>query len=86
METQVAHHHIHKSKSSVLRYNIDNLIPLCSSCHLKLHYNESYWASKVVEVRGLEWFHKLDKAKDEIVKTNLQFYKDNYERLKIILI
>jgi hypothetical protein len=77
--TQVAHHHVHKSKSLVLRYNIDNLIPLCNGCHFKLHLNESYWASKIVETRGIEWFQYLDKEKNKIIKPN---YNEIYEALK----
>lgn len=83
-ETEVAHHHVHKSKSSRLRYELENLIALCHSCHLKLHQNESYWASVLVHKRGLEWFERIDKIGREIVKTNLSFYKENYERLKEI--
>lgn len=67
-DTQVAHHHIHKAKCLALRYNVDNLIPLCNACHLKLHWNESYWASKIVEKRGIKWFQKLDKEKNTIIK------------------
>lgn len=84
-ETQVAHHHVHKSKSNRLRYEIDNLIPLCHSCHLMLHQNESYWASKVVAIRGIEWFEKIEKMKQETVKCDIHWYIANYERLRAIL-
>jgi hypothetical protein len=80
--SQVAHHHYHKSRSSRLRYEEINLIPLCTACHCKLHHNESYWASKVVEIKGVEWFKKLDKMKNEIVKTDRYFYEENYNRIK----
>lgn len=83
--TEVAHHHVHKSKSTRLRYELDNLVNLCNSCHLTLHMNESYWASKVVESRGLEWFRKLEKMKNEIVKADIHFYMGHYERLKKLL-
>lgn len=79
--TQVAHHHIHKSKSTRLRYEIDNLINLCNRCHIRLHSNESYWASVVVQKRGLEWFAELDKKNQEIVKADVHFYIYNHERL-----
>lgn len=79
-DTQVAHHHIHKSKSLALRYNIDNLINLCNACHLKLHWNESYWASKIVEIKGLDWFQKLDKEKNTIIR--YPDYNQIYEELK----
>jgi 5-methylcytosine-specific restriction endonuclease McrA len=79
--TQVAHHHIHKSKSSALRYDLDNLIPLCHSCHLALHCNESYYASKIVKIKGIKWFDKLEKRKNKIVKTNLAWYEENLKYL-----
>lgn len=80
--TQVAHHHVHKSKSTRLRYEIDNLIPLCGSCHVKLHQNESYWGSKVTEIRGLEWFQRIDRLGRETVKADVHYYLAQLERLK----
>lgn len=83
--TEVAHHHVHKSKSTRLRYEIDNLVNLCHSCHQKLHHNESFWASKIVEIRGIEWFKRISKIGQEIVKADVHFYIGHYERLKRIL-
>ena len=77
-ETQVAHHHCHKSKSLVLRYDEQTLIPLCSSCHLKLHWNESYWASMIVKIKGLEWFSYIEKKKQETMKPD---YEEIYNRI-----
>lgn len=84
-ETQVAHHHVHKSKSTRLRYEIDNLINLCGHCHVVLHCNESYWASRIIDIKGIEWFRKLDKMKNETVKADVIFYMNHYDRLKEIL-
>ena len=83
--TQVAHHHVHKSKSTRLRYEISNLINLCNSCHLALHMNESYWASRIVDIRGIEWFRELDRKKDECVKADVHYYIENAARLKDIM-
>ena len=80
--TEVAHHHVHKSKSSALRYNFDNLIPLCNHCHLMLHHNESFWASKVVEIKGLDWFKRLEKEKYKMIKTNKAYYEEQLEILQ----
>ena len=80
--SQVAHHHCHKSQSNRPRYEEINLIPLCTGCHCKLHHNESYWASIIVQKKGLEWFEKLEKMKRELVKTDRYFYQENYERIK----
>lgn len=83
--TQVAHHHVHKSKSTRLRYELDNLIPLCHHCHQRLHHNESYWASKVVEQRGIEWFKKISKLGEESVKADVHYYIANRDRLQRLI-
>lgn len=80
--TQVAHHHCHKSKSLRLRYDFKNLIPLCSSCHFKLHQNESYWASIIVKKRGIGWFNYIQKTKDFLMVGK---YKVDYNKLYIKL-
>ena len=81
-ETQVAHHHCHKAKSLNLRYDLKNLIPLCGKCHLKLHWNESYWASKIVQIKGLKWFKYIEKHKETIVKPD---YEVIHKKLLTIL-
>jgi 5-methylcytosine-specific restriction endonuclease McrA len=80
--TEVAHHHVHKSKSTALRYYLPNLIPLCHSCHLKLHQNESYWGSKVTLLMGKKWFDDLEHRKNEIVKADVHYYLAAHDRLK----
>lgn len=81
--TQVAHHHVHKSKSLALRYDLDNLINLCNSCHFALHQNESYYASKIVKIKGMEWFEELEWKKNRLlVDGGVGFYEENYKRLK----
>jgi len=88
-KTEVAHHHIHRSKSLLLRYDIDNLIPLCNRCHMALHHNESYYASKIVEIRGISWFKELDRKKHQTIKADVLWYekqRDNLEDIKFKLI
>ena len=80
--TEVAHHHVHKASSNRLRYELDNLIPLCNHCHLMLHHNESYWASRVVDIKGLDWFNSLYRKKQEGIKTNKAYYEEQLERLQ----
>lgn len=79
--TEVAHHHIKKSKSTALRYYIPNLVPLTHKAHMSLHNDETYWSSKLVEIYGIEWFQDLEKKKNEIVKADVHFYIENYKRL-----
>ena len=78
--TQVAHHHFHKSKSNRLRYEIENLINLCASCHFKLHQNESKWASEIVRIKGLSWYEKLRVMEQGYVKVDRYFYEEAIDR------
>ena len=79
--SQVAHHHIKKSRSSALRYDLENLIPLCNACHMMLHQNESKWVLELIERKGIEWAQSL-KAKDVMVKTDVHFYIEHHKRLE----
>lgn len=80
--SQVAHHHIKKSRSTPLRYELDNLIPLCHACHLMLHNNESKWVAILIEKRGLEWALNLNRIDREAnIKVDVHFYLENLERL-----
>lgn len=80
--TEVAHHHVHKSKSNALRYDFDNLINLCHSCHFALHQNESYYASKIVQIKGMDWFAELEKKKQQTIKTDVIYYQNKLTELQ----
>lgn len=82
--TQVAHHHVHKSQSTILRYDLENLINLCHKCHCALHHNESYYASKIVAIKGLDWFNSLERKKRGVVKSDVIFYQSHLDRLTAI--
>jgi hypothetical protein len=47
-----------------------------------LHQNESYWASKIIQLKGLKWFADLEKQKNKIVKADIFYYVDNLKRLQ----
>ena len=83
--TEVAHHHIKKSQSTAVRYDLDNLIPLCHRCHMKLHGQETTWASLIVEKKGIKWWKQLYAKSVHMVKADVHFYIENYERLNKIL-
>jgi len=88
--TEVGHHFIEKSRSSFLRYNIDdNIIALCNSCHAKIHnrFGNSVMGSYdvatiIINNRGKKWLNKLKKDGQTYNKVNAEFYKRNYELLK----
>ena len=82
--SQVGHHHIRKSNSSNLRYDLDNLIPLCTPCHMALHQNETRWTPRLIQIKGTEWHEELVRKGQVMVKTDVHFYIKHYERLKEI--
>jgi len=50
---------------------------------MALHHNESYYASRIVAIRGIEWFQELERIKNQtIIKVNLGYFTSEFERLK----
>jgi len=85
-KTHVAHHFIKKSVSSFHRYNLDNLINLCSGCHFRLHFNdEGLWNGRIALLKGKRWLDKLEKHKRDYIKCNKEYYEKTYKRLKKLL-
>jgi hypothetical protein len=90
--TQVAHHWIEKSRSSYLRYVLDNLIPLCHSCHAKIHnrFGNSITgclgvAEIIIKRRGKKWKEEMDRDGRKINKVNTSYYEQVWEKLSTVL-
>jgi hypothetical protein len=47
--------------------------------------NEGYESSRIVALKGMSWFKKLEKMKNEIVKADKWFYQENLQRLQALL-
>ena len=81
-QSQCGHHFIEKSKSNRLRYHEPNIIPVCLSCHSKIHnrFSFSIQSHDIIEdiiiKRGKKWRNELDKLRKEIVKTNEDYYQN----------
>ena len=76
-ECTVGHHYFPKSVSSVLRYDIKNIIPLCNGCHFAHHNGDPRIHANVIDKRGLFWHNALEKKKETYTKVN----KDYYEKM-----
>jgi len=86
--TEVGHHWIEKSRSSYLRYAIPNIIPLCHSCHAKIHnrFGNSVVggldvAEIIIKKRGKKWKMQMDADQPKYVKVDRLFYMTNLARL-----
>lgn len=87
--TTVAHHWIEKSRSSNLRYDLRNIIPLCAVCHVKIHNRFGNnvvggvdIADKIINKRGKVWKRHMDEEANVIVKTNKAWYESKLAELE----
>jgi 5-methylcytosine-specific restriction endonuclease McrA len=84
--TQVAHHFIHKSKSSALRYDLENLINLCNHCHCALHFgSESEASASIAFLKGKKWFAYIQSKKYATQKINKAYYESILEKLSAMI-
>jgi 5-methylcytosine-specific restriction endonuclease McrA len=80
-ETSEMHHFIQKKQSTALRYDPINLIPLCKSCHCRLHKSDySVMSIKIKEYKGDKWFNDILRKRNLIVKRNLE-YEEKLKKL-----
>jgi hypothetical protein len=92
MPTQVGHHWVEKSRSNRLRYDLDNIVSLCYSCHSKIHnqFGNSIIggldvANLIIRKRGGGWHERLKKISRETIKRDVIWATENHERLTKIL-
>jgi hypothetical protein len=77
LPTQVMHHYIPKSCSSILRYNWDNLIPLTNGEHCSLHQSPDPTTNILIlqAKGGQKWFDKLKEKGRQYNKVNRAYYE-----------
>ena len=69
---QVLHHYIQKSQSMNLRFDDDNLILLCNSCHCKHHQGgDPKIHQEILRKKGHEWADFLEERRRIIFKATL---------------
>lgn len=76
------HHFFPKSMSLTLRYNEENLVPICRGCHMRHHQaDDPTIHMTVVKNRGEDWYNRLNKYRQKKIKESVQYYKDKLEEL-----
>jgi len=80
-QNQVGHHWIEKSRSANLRYRQENMIPLCNSCHSKIHnvFGNSVVgglnvADAIIKKRGRAWKNRMDIDGRKTIRVNREHY------------
>ena len=77
------HHFMHQSRSNYLRTKLYNLIPICSSCHYKLHNGyESLMTGELIKKLGWRWFKRVKKESNIKIKDTVGYWEAELERLK----
>jgi hypothetical protein len=72
-----AHHWVRKAQSLYLRYDFNNVIPVCMSCHCKIHQaQDSTLEAEFVLAQGRSWFSEMLERKREIVTDKLVFLEN----------
>lgn len=76
-KTSCGHHYYPKSTASSLRYDFQNLIPLCAGHHFSHHNGNPEIHNRVNELKGKKWLEELRaKKRNLFVKTSLGYYKN----------
>lgn len=80
--TSEMHHYIPKSQSNYLRYDQNNLIPLCRGCHFR-HHNTSdpNIMATILRKKGMGWDELLQKERRISCKFNREYLNKIIERL-----
>lgn len=81
--TSEMHHYYPKAQSLRLRYEPDNLCPLCRSCHFSHHTKGNPIIHEVIlKKRGEKWRQKLREKKNEVFKDTLSNLREIEQKLE----
>lgn len=73
---QVMHHFLPKSVCAKLRYDWDNLCPLCNGCHMRLHQSgDPSYEQRIIDFYGKPWYDNLQELRKESIRVNIGYYK-----------
>ena len=85
-EFVVGHHFYFKGNYGHLRYDKNNCVSLCKSCHFILHHQDQKKIEEVIiEKKGKAWYNKIKKKSREKPAGSYQtisWYQEQIEKLK----
>jgi len=83
------HHFIPRSRSLVLKYDVENAIPICTKCHYKIHFSSNpVEVAEIVDLikkkRGEEWVDYIDEKRKILSHglNNIKWYEEQIKKLK----
>lgn len=83
LKSEVTHHHIPKSLSNALRYDVENGITLTKSEHFRHGLGDPAICEQYTSKKSAEWFAYIKEKRRETVSPTLSWYKKKYETLKM---
>jgi len=79
------HHFIRASRSTLLRYDVANGVPVCAKCHWKIHFGEPIDEhniySQIEEGRGEDWVKYINDRRYTSIKKNIIWLKEQEDKL-----
>ena len=78
-ELSCGHHFFPKSMSNYLRYNMENIIPICVGCHLRHHSGSPEIHATVLRIKGQDWYDNLEREKNKAIREGFKFNKMHLE-------
>ena len=79
MEANQVHHFYRKGGYPHLRYDLENGISICQSCHFKLHFTDNPdIVVAIIKNRGEEWYKSLKERSKEKNSSyqGIKYYED----------
>lgn len=86
-EYSCVHHFTPKSCSNTLRYDFNNLIRICASCHFRHHSsNDPRIHAEILNIKDKDWYDELEFKRNNIVwKDNIKTYEGIIKTLEALL-
>ena len=85
-ELSCGHHFVTKGCCSALRYDWNNIIPICGGCHNRHHgANDPRIHMTVIKIKGIDWYDELEwKRCNLTVKPSQKYYNKILQNLEKI--
>ena len=84
------HHFIKKSRCNNLRYDVQNGVPICKSCHWIIEFSPDTLKrreveNKIITSRGKEWFTYIQEQSKVILRsTGVRWLREQIQKLEKI--